>query len=357
MEEYIDLYNFIHRHVYIKDNIDVLVITAVREILLNFDITKLQKKLEYYKIKHGYKTHLLILNSWFKRYDNEFKKFKINVVYIDLWLKYTYEKLFLEKLSPVKTEFSYNKKNSFLFLMGKSYRANRIRLFYMLLKNHCIKRNTLYTLRHNAHEKTFDEALNVMQDVIKTRKDLKIFFKKYKKEIDVTYDTTVVNKELHYMGIPYNVDMFLNSNFQIIPETEISTTWITEKTWISIANKMPFMIVSAKNTCAYLESLGFRTFREYMKYPNYDENYADDNYDSILEPVVENVCHWEKNLHKFQDSLEKDVEHNFKIFQDRYLDYLKTEDYICKNYGIDKQFLNNNILGGYPNHYPVKKIA
>lgn len=354
MKAFVSLDSFINSNVYIEENLDNLFLVSVNEVIHNLNINKLRSKLNYYKINHGHKGHLLIVNSWFKRHDDEFKKFKINVVYIDQWLKYTYEKLFLEKLSPVRTEFSYKKDNSFLFLMGKSYKMNRIRLFYKLLEKNCIKENTFYTLRHNNHEATFREAFMIMKDVLNTRADLKNFFNKYKKEIDVKYDTTVCNAELHYMGIPYNVNMFLNSNFQIIPESDISSTWITEKTWISIANKMPFIMVSSKNTCAYLESLGFKTFREYMKYPNYDEH---DDYNIVLDQVVKNVRHWQKNLHKFKDSLKTDVDYNFKLFEDRYRDYLKTEEHISKNYDIDKQFLNTDILGGYPNHYPVKLIT
>jgi hypothetical protein len=240
-------------------------------------------------------------------------------------------------------------------MMGKSYRQNRIRLFYKLLEKDCVKENTFYTLRHNAHESTFKEAFMIMEDIIKTEENLKNFFIKYKKEIDVTYDTTIHKDQLHYTGIPYNVDIFLNSNFQIVAESSLDImplkTWITEKTWISVANKMPFMLVGGKGACAYLENLGFRTFRKYMKYPNYDEH---DNFDSVLEQVVENVQYWQENLHKFKDNLEIDVEYNFKLFNDRYCSYLKTKDYICKKYNIDKQFLNNEILAGYTNHYPVK---
>jgi hypothetical protein len=338
----------------IEEDTEVVFLIEIAETMRNFDINHLQKKLEYHKLTHGHKTYLLILNSWFKCHNSKFKEFNMNVVYIDQWLKFTYEKLFLEKLSPVRTEFSYNKDNSFLFLMGKSYRPNRIRLFYHLLRKGCIKKNTFYTLRRNEHVESFREAFSIMRDLIRTKKRLKQFFNTYQKEIDVIYDKTVHEYELHYMGIPYSVNMFLNSNFQIISESEITDIWITEKTWISIANKMPFMLVGSKNTCAYLENLGFRTFREYMKNPNYDEH---DDYDIVLKQVVENVQHWEKRLHKFNDALAKDVEHNFKIFEDCYFNYLKTVDYICENYKIDKHFLNNQILGGYPNHYPVKIIT
>jgi hypothetical protein len=340
-----------YEDVHIEENVDSVFLISVNEMMKNLNVEELQKKLKHYKLTYGDKNYLLIVNSWFKCYDSEFKKFKLNVVYIDQWLKYTYEKLFLEKLSPVRTKFSYNKNNSFLFLMGKSYKRNRICLFYHLLTKGCIKKNTFYTLRRNEHEESFREAFNIMKDLIRTKKNLTQFFSAYQKEIDVIYDKNVHDHELHYMGIPYNVDMFLNSNFQIIPESDTTSIWVTEKTWISIANKMPFMLVGSKNACAYLESLGFKTFREYMKYPNYDEH---DDYDLVLEQVVENVQHWERKLHKFSDVMEQDVEHNFRIFEDRYFNYLKTADYICENYAINKDFLNNEILGGYHNHYPVK---
>lgn len=354
---YVDLHQFINADAHLKATANNLFLLATNEVY-DIDVSAIKKKLEFYKIKHGigYNTHLLILNSWYKKYNKKFKKLKINVVYVDLWLKYTYEKLFIEKLSAVRTKFCYNKNNSFLFMMGKFYRPNRIRLFYKLLEKNCIKENTFYTLRHNSHKESFTTALRLLDDVIKTKNDLKNFFTKYKKEIDVEYDATIHTNELHYTGIPYNVNMFLNSNFQIIAESSTSDgplllTWITEKTWISIANKMPFILVGGKHSCLYLENLGFKTFREYMKYPDYDEH---DNLDTILDQVVENVQYWEYNLHKFKDNIENDVEHNFRVFEDRYFAYLKTQDYICKKYNIDKQFLNNEILAGYTNHYPVK---
>jgi hypothetical protein len=353
MKAFVSLDSFINSNVYIDidENLDNLFLVSVNEIIPFFNVKKLRKRLNYYK---GHSSQLLIVNSWFKKYDNEFKKFKIDVVYIDLWLKYTYEKLFVDKLSPVRTEFLYNKNNSFLFLMGKSYRMNRIRLFYKLLKNNCIKENTFYTLRYNAHDPSFEETFKYMNDILNTRDDLRLFLNNHTKEIDVAYDTSIHDAQLHYTGIPYNVDIFLNSNFQIIPESDIDSTWITEKTWISIANKMPFILVGSAYACSYLESLGFKTFRKYMKHSTYDEY---DDYNTILENVVKNVRHWEKHLHKFEDSLRKDVEHNFKVFEERYCNYLITEDYICKKYGVDKNFLNNDVLNGYPNHYPVKLIS
>jgi hypothetical protein len=118
----------------------------------------------------------------------------------------------------------------------------------------------------------------------------------------------------HYPGFPFDSTLYADRCVSVIPETnfaENSLEWITEKTYRTIANKHPFIMVATPNTLIYLRSLGFKTFEEYTLIKNYD---------TIIDPqerldaVVQNTKYFIENKHKYIAEINADVEHNFTRF-------------------------------------------
>ena len=77
---------------------------------------------------------------------------------------------------------------------------------------------------------------------------------------------------LHYLGIPYDEGMYEKTFCSLINETWIhAPIHITEKTWRTIDNLHPFVLMGSPGTIKYLESVGINCFREYVSYPDYDD--------------------------------------------------------------------------------------
>jgi hypothetical protein len=84
--------------------------------------------------------------------------------------------------------------------------------------------------------------------------------------------------------------------------------WVTEKTWLSIINRRPFIMAGDIGTLKKLKQMGFRTFEQYLKTPNYDELCDPEQ---RLTAIVDNTQHWLEHIQKYQDLILHDIEHNF----------------------------------------------
>ena len=111
-------------------------------------------------------------------------------------------------------------------------------------------------------------------------------------------------------GLAYDVNLFKESVFQVIVETDFDNgnVWITEKTWISIINRRPFIMHSDANTLARLKSLGFRTFENYLKIPNYDSIMSRSE---RLNAIIENIKYWLTDIKKYSTEIQEDIDFNF----------------------------------------------
>ena len=88
---------------------------------------------------------------------------------------------------------------------------------------------------------------------------------------------------LHYLGIPYDQGMYEKTFCSLINETWIhEPIHITEKTWRTIDNLHPFVLMGSQGSIKYLESVGINCFREYVSYPDYDD-FKRDNTSSFAE--------------------------------------------------------------------------
>ena len=97
--------------------------------------------------------------------------------------------------------------------------------------------------------------------------------------------------DMHYGGVPYDHTMYANSLFRVVSETSMDydPPYITEKTWLTLLNRNPFIIAGDLNSCKYLQSRGIETFDKIFDIPTYDD-IVENN--SRLEHIIAHVEQW-----------------------------------------------------------------
>lgn len=194
----------------------------------------------------------------------------------------------------------------FLFLTGKPNHSNRLRLLYKFyqqgLLNQCtwslfISDDLKVASRKLLSELTDQEYHNFVDSHAKNPDD-----------INIVYGS---GRSSHYDGYPFDKQLYEQTAFRVISETKLSERpVVTEKTWSTIANRQPFIIVGNAHNLAYLKSLGYKTFENYLKIKDYD-NIIDD--EARLDAVVENTKHWLQTIADQKEQISADVEHNYQL--------------------------------------------
>lgn len=202
-------------------------------------------------------------------------------------------------------EFSkrwYPDTGKFLFLTGDPDRANRLPLLWKLdqagLLDHCVwslfadpNRTEQY------HRWVPDQTLDVVRDWVQRRS----------RSADGNQAQTYLSRK--YIGScdMIDVDLFRGTSFRIISETSDTQPFLTEKTWGTMLNHQPFVMAAAiPGTLELMESMGFRTFRQYLRHPNYD---SETDVDRRMQLVVDNV---QGLLEHLPPDIEADIEHNYQ---------------------------------------------
>lgn len=328
------------------DDYKLIVIDFRLEIIENFNKNHLQK-INSVGLKIQTLTKIpviVILNSWFRNTEL-CNKIEIPYLFFDIFALEVFLKLFKHKLSPINETWSYNKNNSFLMLIGKPHIPHRLLILYKLVKEGCIdKTSTNYTFKINKNNDTYAELKALMQGTL-THKELYYFIRQYEKDLDLEFDKDKT-EDFHYTGIPYNVNIFKNSNFQIILESYCNIDhrpFITEKTWISIVNKMPFIMTPNSGACKLLENLGFNNFTNFLPYKHYNQPFN-------LYETIENIKFWNSKIQIYKDEIKLATEYNYNIFVDLCKKNLNKFDKMLQDYKINIQ--PETLFLGYKNYYP-----
>lgn len=257
------------------------------------------------KLKNSDRPVTLIINSWYQPY-SELKQIKSidNIVYLDFFLLLVYHRLVVCKESKLVTTWNPDTKK-FLFLTGKASKIQRIRLLYKFATTQLLSDAVWSLFYHNTE---FNESKKFVPEL--TDVEYKKFFFDHCCNPD-GIDIVENNDSLHYSGIPYNSVLYRNCDFQVISETFYSDdyAWITEKTWLSIINRRPFIIAGDTGTLKKLKNMGFRTFDHYLKISDYD--YLHDP-EQRMDSIVVNTQYWLENIQEYQEEIAQDIEHNFK---------------------------------------------
>lgn len=236
---------------------------------------------------------------------NKIYSANVDVVFLEFDLLSLYFELYTYKSSQLNQQWN-SDSDKFLFLTGKPNRANRTRLLYKFsnqgLMSQCVwsffmdqnlknkSRSLLPELNDQEYEKFISSHLNNPD------------------KIDVLYGS---GGSSHYDGYPFDSQLYEKTLFRVISETYCwDQPIVTEKTWVTIANQQPFMIVGYQNNLAALKNLGYRTFEKYCKIDHYD---SISDQEQRLDAVVENTEDWLTTIKKHQRNILIDIDHNYTL--------------------------------------------
>jgi len=339
----------------VDSSVDTIIIDCTKEI--NGDLAVAENyetsfKQKYQKLFRDLKKNniriFLFLNTWYYQYRNIFNISEIDeIVYIDAFLYSTYRKLIIEKQSPIIEKYQQKETNKFLCLINKPANPHRIGLIYKLSQRNLLKDSIYSFIIHNSF--TYDECRGVMHFL--TDEEFNNFYNLNKRSLDLDYNSSKINEvfHTHYTGIPYDYKLFRDCNFQLISETHFDVSvWITEKTWISIVNKRPFIIAAYPGFLKKLRRMGFRTFEKYMLNSNYND-IPEFQIEERLDAMVDNVEFWLNNIHKFQKQISEDVDYNYCLFMKlAKRNEFRIDDFIRKHkLSLDKL----KFMRGYDNYH------
>ena len=229
-------------------------------------------------------------------------------IFVDFFQWRVYSEIIIKKKNSVNSIYNPSSK-TFLFLTGKPHRINRIGLLWYLSQGNLLDlcQNSLY-----------------VQDIDRPRVR-EILESLGSTEPDRFIDANINNPDgiamrywndgsCHYRGIPYDPRLYAQNLFRLISESsfhhQANGPWITEKTWLTICNHSAFIMAGDVGTLADLESRGFRTFKEHLAVPDYDQI---SNASLRMEAIVKNTQHW-LTTQLDHDKIQKDISHNYQNF-------------------------------------------
>lgn len=288
------------------------------------DLATVVTKIDKFMHSHGVPT-TWVVTKWAEPELN-WQQLKCPVIFFDFFLWRTYNELVNKKKSNINPVWN-STAQRYMFLTGKPDRLNRVGLL-ALLEQHALLDRCDYSFFINPGmcPSTQDIFCKLSTD------DFDQFVKRHQTSPD-----RIVPKmqptSLHYGGIPYDSLIFSRSLFRLVSETSMieSRPWITEKTWITVLNKNPFVIAGDLHSCAYLADLGFYTFDTLFDIPSYDHVCDEIN---RLNSTIGHVNQWlAGNFDKSE--VQHMVEHNFRLFRQMAQD-IKIEFERVSGYSIEQ---------------------
>lgn len=224
-----------------------------------------------------------IINHWSKN-DPEWETFKNPVVFFDFVLWRVYNEIIVKKKNAVNTKWNPGA-DQFLLLTGKPDKLQRIGLLYKLYKRGLLEKcNYSLFMNDGMYKKSRKFVTEASDD------EFELFVKQHIRNPD-NINYLEQPDSLHYGGIPYNPDLYGTSLFKIVSETHMNQNppCVTEKVWLTLLNRNPFIIAGDLNICKYLQSRGIETFDKMFNIPTYDNIPADTD---RIEQVIAHVEQW-----------------------------------------------------------------
>lgn len=260
---------------------------------------------------------LLLINSWWLPHKNIIQSIDFDdVLYLDFFLYRTYQEIFVNKRSRTAYRWPAQAKK-FLCLTFVPTRFHRIRLITKIMEQNLDTCCEWSLHLNDSSEDSIRAAESHALVPEMTKVEFDNFLKKYHKSPDsITYLN--ISNNVTYGGIPYDVKLFSETKFSIVSETFFNNTdnaWITEKTWISIANNHPFIIAGDTNSLCKLHRMGFVTYEKFLKIKDYD---TINNSEARLNAVVENAASWINNIDQHQDQIKNATAHNLSMLEHYY---------------------------------------
>ena len=192
-----------------------------------------------------------------------------------------------------------------LLLTGRLDRLNRITLLKKMYD-----KNNLKNIRWSYPSITLSDQINKFLNE-QHRSDYKNFLSFCKKNaINCIDEFAHDNKDYSIYSLS---NQYRCTGYSIISESIFSgISFITEKTYRAILECHPYIMASSAGTLALLESMGFKTFANYLLHPSYD---LENNDISRLDLIVENIVDFPNKLVLHKKQIQEDILHNWKHLQ------------------------------------------
>lgn len=283
------------------------------------DVCKLDVWLDRYEhLTNRMKKKLpLLIHYW--HHNNRDILSKYDPFFVDLGrliAQHVVDKGIQQQVNPVWRSDS----SRFLFLTGKPDRINRIRLLWKFQQAGLMDKME-YSLLTD-HKKAVERARQFLPEL--SDQEFIDFITRYSRAPDDIQDHNPDGySSVFNWGIPYDHTLYSDSLFQVIAETE---HWalnddpvVSERLWYSVQNKMPFIVAGYPGYLNELDTLGIKTFREYLKVP-YDDV---QDWEERLDAVITNTIYWLAHLTEFEADVRRDIEHNYQRFLELHEDEKK----------------------------------
>jgi hypothetical protein len=206
-----------------------------------------------------------MFHPWFKTYAHYFSDIGASdMMFFDVCLVKLYVDVVIEKKSEINKSWN-PESTKFLFLTGLQHKIQRTRLLYKFYKSGLLKNaEWSWGLTDNSGKK----FLNELSD------------QEYQEFIDSVLrspdDYGPLGGGGGVLNAHYGSSLYKEKLFEVVSETQFDTlridnALISEKTWKSIINRLPFIIAGNQLSLKKLKNLGYFTFEEFMMIPNYDD--------------------------------------------------------------------------------------
>lgn len=254
------------------------------------------------------------------------KQIAKNLYFIEFDILSLHFEIDLYKTSIVNDQWNPSTEN-FLFLTGKPNRLNRIRLLYKFYKKNLLSNCTWsFHLNNELEKKSCRNFLKELSD-----QDYTDFVAHHQRNPDNITVSFGPGQSFHYDGYPFDKKLFSQCSFRVIAETMMmQQPIITEKTWTTMINRMPFIMAGYPGTLDILKNQGFRTFEKYLPVDNYDRIQDDDK---RLDSIVENTEYWISNINVHKDMIAEDIEFNFQLLSKKMKDTVSRFDKLYSELG------------------------
>jgi len=252
-------------------------------------------------------TTVLVLNTFYKIQDlSGIRADCVEFINFQLWR--SYNEIINKKSSTVNPAWNANS-SQFLFLTGKPDREHRVRLLWKLEQARLLDQ-CCWSFWYNKNN------LDAIRELIPEVPDAELVSKldSWERNPD---NINMIKRggSFHYGGIPYDVTLFSNNRFRVISESVYGNTlphapfnyMIGEKTYISLLNRIPWIMASQPGSLAFLRSEGYETFDEHLLEP-YDMIL---NGEQRLDSIVNNTRFWLQEMPNTEQIKQK-IEHNFR---------------------------------------------
>lgn len=247
---------------------------------------------------------LLVLDQNYSRFDLRWLDI-VDVVYINYALWRCYDWFVRRPINDRNSQWN-PKASRMLFLTGKPNKSNRFRLLWKFYRAGLLDQADWSffpggTPRQNLYELVPEETHEKLDEIIKTL-------------TNDPGDTAIEYRgdSLHSLGVPLDAGLFAHARFRVISETDTEYNtrfpypWISEKTWITVFNNLPWIMAGEPNTCRYLRQRNFDTF-EWAAGIDYDQ---ESNTERRMDLVVDTARVW-LNSDLSKEAIAQAVSNNF----------------------------------------------